>query len=60
MDTIDTAGNEHVLVSHAGEDAVLLAVHDPYFGRIATVRLDNEQAFDLAVALSERILDATA
>ena len=55
MQTIDTAGNEHVLVSRAGDHAVLLAVHDPTFGRIATVRLDSNQVFDLVTALSERL-----
>ncbi len=51
--TIDTVGEQRVLVSRFGEDTVLVAVDDPRFGRIATVRLDAEQAGDLAAALRE-------
>ena len=52
---IDTVGEERVLVSRFGEDMVLVAVEDPLFGRISTVRLDVEQAGDLAAALREAL-----
>ena len=44
-----------MLVSRAGEDGVLLAIEDQWFGRIATVRLDAEQAGDLAAALHDAL-----
>ncbi len=49
--TIGTTGDEQVLVHPFRDDRVILAVEDPRFGRIATVRLDAAQAIDLAEAL---------
>jgi hypothetical protein len=52
---IDTTGGEWMLVSRAGEDGVMLAIEDQWFGRIATVRLDADQAGDLAAALHDAL-----
>ena len=49
--TIATTGDERMLVEPFRDDTVLLAVDDPRFGRIATVRLDADQAHELAAAL---------
>ena len=46
-----TLASEQVLVSSHGHDAICLAVDDPVFGRISTVRLDPEQADAIAQAL---------
>ena len=51
MTSIDTTGDEQILVARHGHEALALVVTDPYFGRIATVRIDNAQAEELAAAL---------
>jgi hypothetical protein len=51
MTSIETAGDEQILVARHGHEAVALVVTDPYFGRIATVRIDHAQAEELADAL---------
>jgi len=43
MDRVDTLGDETILVQPFGVDNALVAVSDPQFGRIATVRLDATQ-----------------
>ena len=51
MSKIETLGEEHVLVASHGTDGVSIAVTHPWFGRIATVRLDGEQALRVAEEL---------
>ncbi len=51
MSKIETLGEEHVLVASHGTESVSLAVTHPWFGRIATVRLDREQALLVAAEL---------
>ena len=51
MSKIETLGEEHVLVASHGTNGVSLAVTHPWFGRIATVRLDGEQALQVAEEL---------
>lgn len=51
MTSIETSGDEQILVASHGHEAVALVVTDPYFGRIATVRIDHAQAEELADAL---------
>ena len=51
MSKIETLGEEHVLVASHGADGVTLAVTHPWFGRIATVRLDGGQALLVAEEL---------
>ena len=58
MTVIGTLGDERVIVSAHGEDAVCLTVTDPRFGRLATVRLDHHQAARLANALDRHLVDA--
>ena len=48
-----TLGGEQMLVASHGHEAISIAVDDPVFGRISTVRLDAEQADVLARALRE-------
>ena len=50
MATIETSGGETIAVAAHG-DTVCVAVTAPRFGRIATVRLDQRQAAQLAAAL---------
>ena len=52
MAAIETLGGEDVRVIEHGHDAVRIAIDHPYFGRIATVRLDHSQAADLIEALA--------
>lgn len=49
---VPTLGGEQVLVAGHDREAIRLAVTDPYFGRIATIRLDPLQASELAQALA--------
>jgi hypothetical protein len=51
MAKIDTLGEEQLMVASHGTDGVSLAVTHPWFGRIATVRLDPDQALELALDL---------
>ena len=51
MSKIETLGEEHVIVASHGPNGVSLAVTHPWFGRIATVRLDGEQALLVAEEL---------
>ena len=51
MTSIETAGDEQILVTRHGHEALALVVTDPYFGRIAAVRIDHAQAEELADAL---------
>jgi hypothetical protein len=58
MAAIETIGPEQLTVCAQGHEAVSIAVDDPTFGRIATVRLDHRQAARLATALDQRLVDA--
>jgi hypothetical protein len=58
MAKIETSGGEAIAVAAHGDDPVCIAVTDPCFGRIATVRLDHRQAAQLAAALDQRLVDA--
>ena len=49
---IGTMGDESILVASHGHDAIRIAVNDPRFGRIATVRIDPDQATHLAALLA--------
>ena len=51
MDKIETMAEEEVLVASHGAGGVSLAITHPWFGRIATVRLDADQALHVAVEL---------
>lgn len=48
---IETLGDERVEVTAQGDDVINVAVDDPFFGRIATVRLTPGQAATLIEAL---------
>jgi hypothetical protein len=52
-----TLGGEQLLVASHGHDAISVAVDDPVFGRISTVRLDIDQA-DLLARTLQAHLDA--
>ena len=58
MAKIETSGGETIAVAAHGDDTVCVAVTAPRFGRIATVRLDERQAAQLAAALDRRLVDA--
>ena len=51
MASIETLGEEEIRVLDHGHDSVRIAITHPYFGRIATVRIDHAQAADLIEAL---------
>jgi hypothetical protein len=57
MHSIDSIGDERLLVSHHGHDALAISVTDPRFGGLATVRLSRDQAVELASALTGMLLD---
>ena len=48
-------GEESVVVAIHGNDAIRIAVDDPRFGRIATVRVDPDQAVQLAALLTAHV-----
>jgi hypothetical protein len=52
MASVETMGEEEIRVAEHGPDAVRISIDHPYFGRIATVRIDAAQAADLAAALA--------
>ena len=52
MASIDTLGEERILVAEHGHDGLRIAITHPYFGRIATVRIDELQAAGLIEALA--------
>jgi len=52
---IETTGEEQMIVFAMHDDIVTVAVEEPRFGRISTVRLDAEQAGDLAAALRDAV-----
>jgi len=58
MMQIETLGGEEIGVGRQGHDAVLIAVTDPEFGRIATVRLGHRQAAQLADAIDDSLVAA--
>jgi hypothetical protein len=58
MAAIETNGAEQLTVCAHGPHDVCIAIDDPAFGRIATVRLDHRQAALLASAIDERLVDA--
>jgi uncharacterized protein (DUF736 family) len=60
MRQIDTLGNEQLVVSPQGNEAVVVALEDPFFGRIATVRLAPEQASAFIEALWDVTLGGSA
>jgi hypothetical protein len=45
-------GEESIVVASHGHDAIRIAVDDPRFGRISTVRIDPGQAIQLAALLT--------
>jgi hypothetical protein len=49
---IPTLADERILVASHGDDAIRISVIDPYFGGIATVRIDADQAAELAEVLA--------
>ena len=49
---ISTLADERILVASHGHDSIRISVTDPYFGRIATVRIDAGQAAALADLLA--------
>ena len=58
MAAIPTTGDERITVSALGDEIVCLHISDPNFGRLASVRLDHQQAAQLANALDRRLVDA--
>ena len=58
MATISTTGDELIRVAAHGDAALSVLIDDPAFGRIATVRLDHQQAAQLASALDDLLVDA--
>ncbi len=58
MMEIETLGGEEIRVGRQGHDTILVAVTDPEFGRIATVRLSHRQAAQLAGALDDTLVAA--
>ena len=52
MASIETLAKEEIRVLDHGHDSVRIAITHPYFGRIATVRIDHDQAADLIEALA--------
>jgi hypothetical protein len=53
MKDLETMGEEHLIVAAGGAEFVTICVSHPWFGRVATVRLDLRQAFDLVAAVRE-------
>jgi hypothetical protein len=53
MRELETQGEERLLVAAGGEGVVALYVSHPWFGRIATIRLDIPQMSQLVTALYE-------
>ena len=51
MRELETLGEEVLQVGSDGIDTVTICVSHPWFGRIATVRLDRSQAFEFVQAL---------
>lgn len=52
---IPTLHAEEVLVHSHGHEAIVVAVNDPRFGRISTIRLDAVQAEELAATLAAQV-----
>jgi hypothetical protein len=60
MREFETLGEERLLVAAGGEGVVTLCISHPWFGRIATIRLDLAQTSDLVTALFDVDCDGLA
>lgn len=54
---VETLEGEELLVDPHGHEAVAISVRCPRFGRISHVRLSDDQAAELAGALTGILLD---